>query len=101
MSDIRSSFRNDLEPRLLRLVVDHLRGKSATSPAPQSPTNASRSILAINRERVSVALVEQHALEVLNLSDRACILVDGRNLRDGDAPALAADPDVRRAFLGG
>lgn len=28
MSDIRSSFRNDLEPRLLRLVVDHLRGKS-------------------------------------------------------------------------
>ena len=69
-----------------------------------SPAAAERlfeTILAINRERVSIAMVEQNALEVLSISNRAYILVDGRNLRDGDASVLAADPDVRRAFLGG
>ena len=69
-----------------------------------SPAAADRlfeTILAINRENVSIAIVEQNALEALRISDRAYILVDGRNLRDGDASELAADPDVRRTFLGG
>ena len=57
-------------------------------------------IAAINREGVAVALVEQNATEALTVSDRAYILVDGRNSRTGDAKALAADPEIRRLFLG-
>jgi branched-chain amino acid transport system ATP-binding protein len=60
-----------------------------------------RDIQAINREGVAIALVEQNANEALEISDRAYILVDGRNSRDGDARALAADPEIRRIFLGG
>ena len=58
-------------------------------------------IIAIHRSGVSIALVEQNANEALAISDRAYILVDGRNARTGDARALAADPEIRRIFLGG
>jgi branched-chain amino acid transport system ATP-binding protein/neutral amino acid transport system ATP-binding protein len=59
------------------------------------------SIIAINREGVSIAMVEQNAREALSIASRAYILVDGRNHRSGPAAALAADPDIRRIFLGG
>ncbi len=68
-----------------------------------SPAAAERlfdSIVAINREGVSIAMVEQNAREALEIATRAYILVDGRNSRSGPAPALAADPDIRRLFLG-
>jgi branched-chain amino acid transport system ATP-binding protein/neutral amino acid transport system ATP-binding protein len=50
---------------------------------------------------VAVMLVEQNALEALDLADRAYILAAGQNHTSGPAKVLAADPDVRRAFLGG
>ena len=58
-------------------------------------------VIAINREGVAVAMVEQNADEALTIAHRAYILVDGRNSRTGAAAELAADPDVRRIFLGG
>lgn len=58
-------------------------------------------IIAVHDSGVSIALVEQNANEALAISDRAYILVDGRNSRTGDAKALAADPEIRRIFLGG
>jgi branched-chain amino acid transport system ATP-binding protein len=58
-------------------------------------------IKAINREGVAIALVEQNANEALDIADRAYILVDGRNSRDDVASTLAADPEIRRIFLGG
>lgn len=58
------------------------------------------SIIAINKEQISIALVEQNANEALAIANRAYILVDGRNSRTGDAKALAADPEIRRIFLG-
>jgi branched-chain amino acid transport system ATP-binding protein/neutral amino acid transport system ATP-binding protein len=69
-----------------------------------SPIAAQRlfdDIVAIHRGGVSIAMVEQNAHEALTIADRAYILVDGRNHRDGAAAALAADPDIRRVFLGG
>ena len=69
-----------------------------------SPIAAQRlfdDIVAINRGGVSIAMVEQNARDALTVADRAYILVDGRNHRDGTASALAADPDIRRIFLGG
>jgi branched-chain amino acid transport system ATP-binding protein len=55
----------------------------------------------IHRQGLSIGIVEQNASEALNLSDRAYILVDGKNSRTGDAKQLAADPDIQRIFLGG
>jgi branched-chain amino acid transport system ATP-binding protein len=58
-------------------------------------------IVDINREGLSIGMVEQNAGEALAISHRAYILVDGRNSRTGDAKSLGADPDIRRIFLGG
>ncbi len=58
-------------------------------------------IIQINKEGVSIAMVEQNANEALAISDRAYILVDGKNSRTGRAADLAADPEIRRIFLGG
>lgn len=69
-----------------------------------SPVAAERlfeDIVAINRAGTAIAMVEQNAREALTIASRAYILVDGRNHRDGPAAALAADPDIRRIFLGG
>ena len=60
-----------------------------------------RTIQAIGAEGVTVALVEQNAGEALAIAHRGYILVDGRNRSDGPAAALAADPEIRRIFLGG
>ncbi len=69
-----------------------------------SPVAAERlfeSIGAVNREGVAIAMVEQNANEALAIAHRAYIMVDGRNHRSGPAQELAADPDIRRIFLGG
>ena len=50
---------------------------------------------------VAVLLVEQNALEALDLADRAYILAAGQNHTEGPAKELAADPSIRRTFLGG
>ena len=57
-------------------------------------------IRAINRDGVAIVMVEQNAAQALEIAHRATILVDGRNIRDGAAAALAADPEIRRIFLG-
>lgn len=58
-------------------------------------------IRAIHAEGTAIAMVEQNALEALDIATRGVILVDGRTAREGPAAALAADPEVRRIFLGG
>jgi branched-chain amino acid transport system ATP-binding protein len=58
-------------------------------------------ISGINREGVAIAMVEQNAREALAIAHRGTVLVDGRNRRSGAAAELAADPEVRRLFLGG
>jgi branched-chain amino acid transport system ATP-binding protein/neutral amino acid transport system ATP-binding protein len=54
----------------------------------------------INRDGVAIAMVEQNAVQALEIAHRASLLVDGRNNRDGAAAALAEDPTIRRLFLG-
>jgi len=58
-------------------------------------------IVQINADGISIVMVEQNAHEALVVSDRAYILVDGKNSVTGPAKALAADPEIRRLFLGG
>ena len=69
--------------------------------APMAAERLFETIAAINRDGVTIVMVEQNALEALAIARRGVILVDGRNSRSGAAAALAADPDVRRIFLGG
>jgi branched-chain amino acid transport system ATP-binding protein len=57
-------------------------------------------IVAINRGGVAIAMVEQNAREALAIAHCGYILVDGRNNRSGEAAAVAADPEVKRLFLG-
>jgi branched-chain amino acid transport system ATP-binding protein len=54
----------------------------------------------INHDGLAIVMVEQNAAQALEIAHRASILVDGRNNRDGAAAVLAADPDIRRIFLG-
>jgi branched-chain amino acid transport system ATP-binding protein len=69
-----------------------------------SPT-AARELFALVKglqaEGMTVIMVEQNALDALEIADRGYLLVDGSNAREGDARALAADAEVRHAFLGG
>ena len=46
-------------------------------------------------------MVEQNAKQALNIADRGYVLVQGRNAYTDTGAALMADPEVRRAFLGG
>ncbi|MEM1431936.1 MAG: ABC transporter ATP-binding protein [Pseudomonadota bacterium] len=55
----------------------------------------------IAAQDVCIVLVEQNAMDALGLCDRAYILSAGRNHATGAGHELAADPDIRRTFLGG
>jgi ABC-type branched-subunit amino acid transport system ATPase component/ABC-type branched-subunit amino acid transport system permease subunit len=52
-------------------------------------------------EDVTILIVEQMAIRALALADRAYILESGRVVAEGRSSALADDPDVRAAYLGG
>jgi branched-chain amino acid transport system ATP-binding protein len=49
---------------------------------------------------VTVLLVEQRLAESLEIADRAYVLQTGRVVMSGRAADIAADADVRRAYLG-
>jgi branched-chain amino acid transport system ATP-binding protein len=57
-------------------------------------------IARINAEGVAVLLVEQNVVQSLEIAGRAYILAEGRCLMSGPAAAIAADPQLRRAYLG-
>ena len=50
---------------------------------------------------VTIVLVEQNTRAALALADRAYVLVQGRNRRDGPAKVLRDDPDIAALYLGG
>jgi branched-chain amino acid transport system ATP-binding protein len=69
--------------------------------SPRAAATLFDTIGAINRDGIAVVLVEQNADQALAVAQRAYLMVDGRNSRIGDAHELAADPEIRRVFLGG
>ena len=54
----------------------------------------------INAQGTTILLVEQNALQALDVADRGYVLQTGRVILADDAKALAANADVRRAYLG-
>jgi branched-chain amino acid transport system ATP-binding protein len=55
----------------------------------------------IRQEGLSVLIVEQNVAQVLRVVDRAYVLETGRVAAQGAAAELAADPAIRRSYLGG
>ena len=55
----------------------------------------------IRQSGVAIVLVEQNARAALGIADRAYVLVEGLNRREGSARELADDPDVAGLYLGG
>jgi len=84
-----------VEPRLLLL------DEPSAGLSPKAAEALFDSIAAIHREGTAILMVEQNALEALAIAEEGIVLVDGRVARTGAAAALAADPEVRRLFLGG
>ena len=50
---------------------------------------------------MTMMIVEQNAAKALAVADRAYVLELGRNRFEGAGPALLADPEVKRLYLGG
>ena len=69
--------------------------------SPRAADELFATIVALNRGGVAILMVEQNALEALEVSARAYVLVQGRAEREGQAAELASDPTVRDLFLGG
>jgi len=81
-------------PRLLLLDEPSL------GLAPRLVREIFRVIERINRDGVTVLLVEQNARRALALAARGYVLETGRVAVAGPSAALAADPRIRAAYLG-
>jgi branched-chain amino acid transport system ATP-binding protein/neutral amino acid transport system ATP-binding protein len=84
-----------VEPRLLLL------DEPSAGLSPKAAESLFDGIAAIHAEGTAILMVEQNALEALAIAEEGIVLVDGRVARTGAAASLAADPEVRRLFLGG
>ena len=58
-------------------------------------------IIEVAKTGIAVLMVEQNARQALEIADRGFVLVQGRNAYTDSGVALLANPEVRRAFLGG
>jgi branched-chain amino acid transport system ATP-binding protein len=68
--------------------------------APQMIANIFRIITEINKQGVTILLVEQNAQQALQRAHRAYILETGNVTKEAKAADLLNDPAVREAYLG-
>jgi branched-chain amino acid transport system ATP-binding protein len=68
--------------------------------APQMIANIFRIITEINKQGVTILLVEQNAQQALQRAHRAYILETGNVTKEAAASDLLNDPAVREAYLG-
>ncbi len=84
------------EPKLM--LID----EASLGLAPVIAADIFKIISRINAERgISVLMVEQNAMLALRHSEHGYVLDNGRNVLDGPAAALRADPMVTERYLGG
>ncbi|HID35015.1 MAG TPA: ABC transporter ATP-binding protein [Anaerolineae bacterium] len=58
-------------------------------------------IVELNKQGMTILLVEQNALLALEVAHRGYVLETGRIVLEGDAKKLKTDPQVKEAYLGG
>jgi branched-chain amino acid transport system ATP-binding protein len=81
-------------PRLLMLDEPSL------GLAPVVVASIFANLTAINRDGLTILLVEQNVLRALRLSHRAYVLENGTIMLAGPSATLLADERIRRAYLG-
>lgn len=71
--------------------------------AGMSPSERVDTVRLLNRVAagLSMVIVEHDMDVVFGLADRITVLYNGRKIAEGAPEAIQADPDVRRAYLGG
>jgi branched-chain amino acid transport system ATP-binding protein len=62
--------------------------------------NVLDTVARLNKDGLSILLVEQNVEHALEISNRAYILENGRIIREGDAQVLLHDDEIRTAYLG-
>ncbi len=83
-----------LEPRLL-LLDEPLAGLNHVEAARMADT-----IAALNKDGLTVILIEHNLSEVLRVCSRLVVLDNGRRIGEGEPRAVMADATVRAAYLG-
>jgi branched-chain amino acid transport system ATP-binding protein len=68
--------------------------------APVIIADVFRAIRQLNQEGMTIFLVEQNARLALETAHRAAVLEQGRIVKQGDADALAHDPEVEEHYFG-
>ncbi len=68
--------------------------------APLVVSQVFAALTALNRDGLTILLVEQNARQALNATNRAYVLEQGRILREGESKALAEDPMIIAHYLG-
>ena len=68
--------------------------------APLLVTGVFRTVLQINRDGVTVLLVEQNVRQSLTMAHRAYVLENGRIIMEGKGKELITDKHVKEAYLG-
>lgn len=69
--------------------------------APKLVGEVMAALAQLNREGLTLLLVEQNAQAALEIADRGYVLEAGRLTLQGPAKQLLADPKLRAAYLGG
>ena len=82
------------QPRLLML------DEPSQGIMPKLVDDIFAAIVRIRALGVTVLLVEQRLAEALDIADRAYVLRTGKVVMEGPAREIAADSEVRRAYLG-
>lgn len=59
-----------------------------------------RKIVQLNKEGMTVLLVEQNASMALSIAHRAYVIETGNVVLEGDAASLKNNPEVKKAYLG-
>ena len=54
----------------------------------------------LKQKNIGVLITDHNVRETLSITDRAYLLFEGKILKAGNAEELAADPEVRRVYLG-
>ena len=54
----------------------------------------------INRQGMTILLVEQNVVQSLNLANRAYVIENGTVTLSGEANELAENPELKKSFLG-
>jgi lipopolysaccharide export system ATP-binding protein len=51
-------------------------------------------------KNIGILITDHNVTETLSITDRAYLMFEGRLLKEGSAEELAADPQVRKVYLG-